>query len=125
MALTKEQYEEAQRIIDSIGRSRRSKVIGLYLIEHPGRNPTAQISRDLGIKSQLICKAVYYLRDKGMGIKSEPRSLHPYYELTMNAKDNILDKNPSTTRSSNNEGLRFVKKANPFKPNILLPQWGA
>ncbi len=123
--LTKEKYEEAQRIIDSINGSGRSKVVGRYLLENPGRNSTYQISSDLGVKSQLICKAVYYLRGKGVGIKSEPRSLHPYYELTMDEKDNLPGKKPHTRGASNCEGFRFVKKAHPFKPNVLLPQWGA
>ncbi|MBO0137388.1 hypothetical protein J0673_13860 [Vibrio sp. Vb2736] len=125
MALTKEKYIEAQRIIDSINGSGRSKMVGRYLLEHPGKNPTYQISSDLGVKSQLICKAVYYLRGKGVGIKSEPRSLHPYYELTMDEKDNLPDKKTSTRGASSCEGFRFVKKAHPFKPNVLLPQWGA
>lgn len=125
MALTKEQYEKAQLIIESINGSGRSKAVGRYLLEHPGRNPTYQICSDLGVKSQLICKAVYYLRGKGVGIKSEPRSLHPYYELTMDEKDNLPGKKPHTKGASNCEGFRFVKKAHPFKPNVLLPQWGA
>ncbi|HHX8716636.1 hypothetical protein [Vibrio alginolyticus] len=125
MALTKAQYIEAQRIIDSINGSGRSKVVGRYLLEHPGKNPTYQISSDLGVKSQLICKAVYYLRGKGVGIKSEPRSLHPYYELTMDEKDNLPNKKASMRGASTCEGFRFVKKAHPFKPNVLLPQWGA
>ncbi|MCA2455800.1 MULTISPECIES: hypothetical protein [Vibrio] len=125
MALTKEQYEQAQRIIESINGSGRSKVVGKYLLEHPGRNPTYQISSDLGVKTQLICKAVYYLRGKGVGIKSEPRSPYPYYELTMDEKDNLPEKKKSARSASNCEGFRFVKKAHPFKPNVLLPQWGA
>ena len=123
MELTKEQYIEAQRIIESIQGSGRSKAVGKYLLENPGRNPTYQISSDLGVKPQLICKAIYYLRGKGLKIKSEPRSPRPYYELTMDEKDNVPDKKTSKRGSSNYEGFRFVKKAHPFKPNVLLPQW--
>ncbi|EJS0370566.1 hypothetical protein NXE13_001866 [Vibrio alginolyticus] len=125
MKLTKEKYEQAQRIIESINGNGRSKAVGRYLLEHPGKNPTYQISSNLGVKSQLICKAVYYLRGKGVGIKSEPRSLHPYYELTMDEKDNLPDKKTSRRGASTFEGFRFVKKAHPFKPNVLLPQWRA
>ncbi|MCR9778390.1 hypothetical protein NB609_20450 [Vibrio parahaemolyticus] len=125
MALTKEQYIEAQRIVGSIQGNGRSKAVGRYLLEHPGRNSTYQISSDLGVKPQLICKAVYYLRGKGLKIKSEPRSIYPYYELTMDEKDKVPNKKTSVRGDSNCEGFRFVKKAHPFKPNVLLPHWRA
>lgn len=126
MKLTQEKYSEAKKIIGSIKDGSRIKQLGMYLLENPGKNYTSHLVREMNIDRDALSRAIYSLRTKGLGIKSEPKSVHPYYQLTMTSQDNTPSiQNPSQSGVDTSCGLSFVKKANPYKPNVLLPQWRA